>query len=411
MATKNQGQSPLVGSGGRVMRSGRIETRSASPRTSAPVTLSPESVAQLALQLGAVMRPAPVERPMLGELIDAWLQTIAPTRVRAAKEETWQCRQLLSLWLEDEDTLTAAKVNAVLEGLTAQGYAAQTVNKIRAAGKLAIDHAQSGRRWLGPNPFKLANRVHQPRLKHPVLTFAELAAVQAQLSPERRRLFRASLYLGARPGELFALRARDVDLITGTVQIRRSHKRNTTKTGTERVVPIHPAIDTELRLAVRPLGPDDLVFPKSDGTQQRSDTKLTRELRAAMGRAGVRIDSVELYCRSCFWKATKPLPDELISACPRCAKRLRATPLGARVRWYDLRHMNATAHHEASADPLCVAISLGHAVKNTTQGVYTHVSDDRLKRELSRWFLPGDTGRTENAVHACAENRLPDDFD
>lgn len=398
MAHKTRRQSPRRSNdGGEIIHSGRIETRATSARRATPIPLAPESLAQLALQLGEALRPVSVDRPMVGELIHDWLHTIATRRVRP-KEEPWQASKLRLLYLEDESTLTSAAVTEVLERLVAGGYSPSTVNKIRAAGRLAIKYAQAAGRWRSPNPFALAPRIREPKRRYVTLTLPELEAVLAALPAHRQPLFRASLYLGARPGELIALRARDVDLPTGTVVIRRSHGRNTTKTGSERAVPIHPALVDELRRAVEGKDPDALLFPKPDGSQQRSDTKLTHVLRVAMGRAGVRVASHEYYCRRCFWKTERMLPEpEPLTTCQRCGHRLLRTPKGADVRWYDLRHTNATLHHEHGADPLCVALSLGHAIKNTTQGVYTHVSPARLKRELSRWSLPADASAAGDA--------------
>lgn len=387
-----RGDSDLPPVGGEVLPPervvvGRLEAREASPRE-ATLRLSPEDLGQLALQLGQVMRAqAEPERPPLGELMHAWLERIASRRV-APGNEARLVAHLRELFLEDEGTLTAAMVDEHLAGLM-PALSPSTVNKVRGVGRQAVADAQARRLWAGHNPFALVKRQREPRRRYEQLTLAELALVQAQLRPDRRRLFRVSLHLGMRTGELLALRKSDVDFTAGVVRVHRSHGRDTTKTGKERVLPILAAIAGDLLEACQ-ASTSELVFPGAEGDRQRVDTKLTRVLRTAMAAAGVGLTSVAYRCRrrGCgYVEEHRHTTVDRDRECPRCAFTLWPVPRVKPVRWYDLRHMCATLHHRAGADALCVALAMGHSVRGTTQAVYTHPDAAMMRSELSRWHL------------------------
>lgn len=343
---------------------------------------------QLALALVEKMRGPEPERPMLGELAETWLAHIAPRRV-APDNERRLVAHLRPLFLEDEASLTVGAVVALLDSLERGGLSPVTVNKVRACGKHLIEHAQAHRRWSGPNPFALARRKREPLRKYELLTLDELARVEKKLAPELRRLFRVALHLGLRTGELFALRREDVDFDAGTVRVHRSHGRDQTKTGPERLLPIHPACAGELlEASLLAPSPSSILFPASTGERRRADTKLTRALRTAMAAAGVGVVAVTYKCRRRWCDAPPERHEESTVrrlSCARCGMRLWAVPEVRRVRWYDLRHMCATFHHQAGADEVCVALALGHSLHGTTHSVYTHPSLDTMRRELHRW--------------------------
>lgn len=367
---------------------GSIAVRSESPRE---FVLSESQLNQLKLHLGEVLRPEPEpELPMFGELAAVWLASIATKRVEPRNEER-QLKHLRLFFLENERTLLASAVDDHLSRLVASGaLSASTANKVRNAGRLAVDHARAQHRWAGPNPFQLVKRRKERQRKYELLTLDELARLQSCLRADRRREFRVQLHLGLRPGELFALRKEDVNWEAGSIHIHRSHGRAETKTGKERVIPILPAIAADLLEAYR-TSSSDLVFPRADGTQQNPNTKLAKIFHTAMAKAGVGIVSVTYKCRrrGCLWSETVEENSVREVDCPRCEFTCQPVPKVRAVRWYDLRHMCSTFHHAHHADPLCVALALGHAVKQTTAAVYTHPNNDMMLRELSRWKLPG----------------------
>jgi len=311
-----------------------------------------------------------------------WLETIKPKRV-VPENEVRLARHLRPLFLEDEASLSAA---AVEQHLLSLDLAPATRNKVRTVGRLTIQWAMAARRWRGPNPFELVRRQREPKRTYETLTDAELLAVQKKLRPDRRREFRVSLHLGLRPGELFALRKEDVDFQRGEVRVRRSHGRDTTKTGTERLVPLLPASAQDLFEACQ-ASPSELVFPGEGGGLQRHDTKLTRVIRTAMAAARVAVIDCAYKCRRCGSSVTLP-PPVSENVCTACDVLRWPVPRVRPFRWYDLRHAAATLHRRAGADPLAIALVLGHSVRQTTDATYTHLSVGDLHRELGKWSLP-----------------------
>lgn len=362
---------------------GRVVARAESSRVA--VEFTTEQVNQLALQLAPLLR-APAPAWTFGQVAVEWLKDIRPRRVAPANESRAIAR-LACFSNDTENTLLAGRVEEALERLKLHGrLAGASINKIRSAGRLAIDFAAARGWWTKPNPFALAKRQKEQRKPAAMLTLDELARIQAKLRPDRRRQFRVALHLGLRTGELFALRKEDIDFMKGVVKVRRSHGRVTTKTGKEREVPLLPAVAGDLLEAVQ-ASTSELVFGNADGTRQRQDTKLTRVLRTAMVAANVRIESTRYHCRKCrthFADQGGPTARE----CAVCSMRLWPVPQPMAVRWYDLRHMCATLHHHHGADELCISLALGHSVKGTTRAVYTHPSPAKMIAELSRWNLP-----------------------
>lgn len=351
------------------------------------VELSEAQLAQLALQFAAaVAQPQAVERPLLGELAGVWMERIRPVRVKPQNEERL-LQHLVPLFLEDESTLTASMVEDLLVVLR-RTLSPSTCNKVLATGRRVVALAMADRRWTQPNPFALVRRRKEVPPAYQLLTLAELSRVQEHLTPSRRRMFRVALHLGLRSGELLALQKSDVDFEAGVVHIHRSHGRNVTKTGRDRDVPLHPAVAGDLMEAAQ-ASTTELLFPAEDGGRQRDDTKLTRVLRTAMASAGVGLLGVVYKCRRCG--EVRDTEDKQVQRvdCPRCEATMWPVPRVRGTRWYDLRHLCATFHHEAKADPLCVALALGHSVRDTTGRIYTHPTPERMRAELSRWKLPG----------------------
>jgi integrase len=348
---------------------------------------------QLVKQVSHALAPAAVpvaSLPRFGELVDEWLTAIRPKRVAPDNEERL-ARRLTPLLEENEDTLTVAAIDGFLSGLSAE-LAPATINKLRGTGRLVVEYVQANRKWAGPNPFALVKRARVPRRRYDLLSGDELRKVQAKLNPMRRREFRVALHLGLRKGELFALQKVDVDFTTATITIRRSHGRDSTKTGKDRTIPLLPAVAGDLLEAIQASPADSLlVFPSGSAGLQDKNTKLTNTLRTAMASAGVGVTRVRYKCRRTTCDA-----EDLVEVghtvdrdrdCPQCGMRLWPVPTVRAVRWYDLRHMAATFHREAGADPLAIALLLGHAVHQTTEAVYTHLSSSTLMRELSKWKL------------------------
>lgn len=311
--------------------------------------LYPFDVHALAREVAAHLRPAPVRGRTFGEVCDAWLAT-ASKRVEDTRNEARHVALLAPLAALLETELTPKRVRAVLDSLLRPvgPLGPVTVNMLRAKGKRIVREAQLEEEWGALNPFDLAPRYKQCRPEHHRVTLEEARAVLPHLRRDRWREAVLALLLGPRPGEVKALRREDVNLQRGSITFRRSNARDKTKTGKPRTLPI-PAQLRPVLVEAMEASPCELVFPESDGTRQRADKRLSRSLRVAYALAGL------------------PVPPNL--------------------RWYDLRHAAATLLTEAGCMPAVVRKVLGHTPRDTTEGVYLHLSLEMMRRELERFQL------------------------
>lgn len=397
MSDPSDTSSPRTGRGATPSRPERSDDRPLETGVTGSVAVAREvskyevggiNIDQLALALAERLKPKEAARPRFGELAAAWLEHIRPKRVVPENEERL-VRRLEPLFGEDETTLTAASVAALLDAQA--DLSASTKNKLRGVGRMVVDRAAAAQRWLRPNPFALVKRQKEPRRKYEMLTLSELYKVQAHLTPERLRLFRCALHLGMRPGELMALRIEDIDFPANVIHVRRSWERNTTKTNTERDIPLHPAVMADLLDACVAAKGEHVFGAADDGQLERRTTKLTRILRTAMAAADVGVLGGDYKCRrkGCGHTETHLGPIDLRrhKYCPTCDFKLWVVPIVKEVRWYDLRHMCATFHHEAGADRVCISMALGHSLEGTTEEVYTHPTMAKMAAELSKWKL------------------------
>jgi integrase len=197
--------------------------------------------------------------------------------------------------------------------------------------------------------------VAERRQKIRAMTPEQLDAfLQAAAGDRQAALWLFLADTGVRPGEAFALRWEDVDLVAHQVRIERAAERGgrikSTKTGSARAVDLTPrlvaALDTRqtaLEAEALAKGRDvtPLVFP-SEADTPLDDVNVAKRFRAIVQRAG--------------------LP---------------------RFRVYDLRH-TAASHLLMSGAPLTyVANQLGHARPSTTLQHYAH------------WLPRGDHGLAE----------------
>ncbi len=124
----------------------------------------------------------------------------------------------------------------------------------------------------------------------------EVFALALALSETRRDYLAAFVFTGADSGELYRVRARDVDLARGTLRLPG------TKTAfRDRVVPIAAPLRAVLERRLRGLPPDGVVFPlwHKDG----------RDIASACVRAGIeRCSPKDLRRTFCSWLAQRGAP-------------------------------------------------------------------------------------------------------
>lgn len=356
------------------------------------LSIETEDVRQLLLQIRReTAAEVQAAKKTFGRLAQEWHTRISSRLVCPANEER-HIGHLAALAEMREGELTKGAIETVFATLLkpAGPLGATTINKVRGTGRLIVRDAQANGDWMGLNPFEHVRRLPQAKPVYARLTIVEAQRLVWGLRrlPVMQRLLKAMLFLGTRPGELFALRKSDVDLSRRTVIIRRSHGRNRTKTGREREFPIPSGILRDIRRAIEESS-SELVFPGRNGKRRGRNGRMAERLRVALGRAGV-VVGYEYRCRQtgCGYSDTRP--NRLPARCPRCEARLYRTPIGKPLRFYDLRHAAATLHRQAGCDPLVVQLVLGHSATNTTDAVYTHLDEDYVRRELSKLRLGGE---------------------
>lgn len=246
--------------------------------------------------------------------------------------------------LTEADLTPGVARNALLSLLAPEGHLSKaTVNKVRGTARIVIRDAQLSGSWTGPNPFDSVPRLKATAFHAPIPTQAEFKAFLRFLRADRQREAKVMAVLGPRPGELKAVTRDDLDTARWIVTWRRSNHRDTTKTGRVRSVPVPEILIPVFKEALK-RSTSQWVFPESDGSQQRGDKKLCIPLRAALEKASI----------------------------------------SAAYRWYDLRHCAATFHREAGCDPLVIKLALGHAARSVTDDIYTHLSENFMRRELNK---------------------------
>lgn len=195
--------------------------------------------------------------------------------------------------------ITAADVEAFITTKAEDAKSAKSIHNWLGLLHGIFERGRS-QGWCSDNPCK---RVEKPR--KPVnttlryLTMAEVEAVIAAVPSDvlgsvERVLYRAAAMLGARQGELLALRWRDVDWAAKGVRIERSWGRgafDTPKGNKGRSTPLPDALASELRRlhAETPWnGDDDLVFAHPNTGKPIDRSRLLKRYKAAVKRAGVR---------------------------------------------------------------------------------------------------------------------------
>jgi integrase len=199
--------------------------------------------------------------------------------------------------------ITPAMLAQFLTSL-AEKYSASTVKMCRAYARSVFALAVEDD-IIRKNPARgLKMPKHMKPVAHPVLTVEEMqallkAAVPLGVRTREYALLRLLYVVPLRPGELLALRWRDVDLSpdAATVKISRTiykgKVRNFTKTTQEGEVQQLPLSElaaaalTEWGSEATHGKPDDYVFPNSDGGPLNADNYLARVLIPLAKTAGI----------------------------------------------------------------------------------------------------------------------------
>ena len=296
----------------------------------------------------------------LAEFLDRW--------------ETWAATQVSAETLERYKELTAHHVRSRLGAARVQRL--RTADFAELYGKLQQSKADGGAglaaRTVG-HTHRLLHRVFSHAVKWGVVAINPVAAAEPPrverteieiLDPDqikvvlnalrKHRLYPIvvmGLATGMRRGEMVALRWRDVDLDHGSVRVERSLEQTSdglrfkspkTKSG-RREITIPASIVAELRahwrrqqeqrlsLGMGKAGPEDLVFPRFDGTA---------------------------------WP-----PDSLSSDWSNAVRGMKLP----KVTLHALRHTHVSQLIASGLDVVSVSRRIGHSNPTVTLGVYAHL--------------------------------------
>jgi integrase len=297
----------------------------------------------------------------LSEFFAAWLSTVDGNR----EANTYRFyRQNLRLYCEDlmhvaPAKLTPQHLQKLLANLAAQPsqhtgkpLSATTINLVcktlHAAFAFGVDQGVWDR--------NLMDRVRRPkkrRYEHTTLNATQLRKLLAELEGHRLyALFVLVTATGMRPGEIFGLRWRDVDVSTGEIQLQRNLQRV-----------------------------DGVTFSKDPKSESGRRHIMIRGMALEALRAHKSRQEVEKTVLANQWETTRDLVFCTLKGRPLISTNvvvgvfkpaLRRAGLPD-MRFYDLRHSAATALFEEGVHPSLVAALLGHSSITLTLGTYTHV--------------------------------------
>jgi integrase len=299
----------------------------------------------------------------LNAWLDEWLETTVAARCRPSTARSYRdvARRYIrpAIGKKSLAKLTPEDVTRMLVGLTARGdLSPTTVRYVYVVLRVAMGRAlKSGR--VTRNVATLVDPPTRATFELAPLSAVQVAAFRTAIAGHRlEALFLTALGLGARQGELLALRWADVDLEAGTVTIRATldplsgelgepkteHSRRTLRLPLPVAIVMrrHRVEQAAVRAQAKRWDSRGFVFTTSTG-RPLSSQNVTRDLHTALATAG--------------------LP---------------------RQRFHDLRHAFATLQLEAGADVFEVSRALGHASIATTANTYGHFTRTMAERSADR---------------------------
>jgi integrase len=217
-------------------------------------------------------------------------------------------------------------------------------------------------RYLTASPMRSVSPPRKPTRAMSILTKEQLAAfVEVARSDRYFALYVTASFVGAREGELLALRWRDVDLTASRIQIKHTLLQPDSK-GWE-----HELGEPKTAQSRRTIDLPQTVVEvlKAHKVQMLSEGFIAGPVFCDEDGGWVRISNMQ---RRHF----KPLLEQVEPG------------LGKRVRFHDLRHGLATYLLEADIHPKKVSTLLGHANVQTTMKTYSHVLPAQMRDVADR---------------------------
>jgi len=308
---------------------------------------------------GLVVRPSKIT---LSEHMDEWLDTHVSTKVEP--ETLGNYRDIVRLYIKP--TLGFRKICDLTPLEIQRTYASmrshlspRTVVLVHTLLKSSLDVAVAWGR-LSSNPVGFVDPPKRESREMTALNPEEcLRFIEAAKSDPLYPMFLVSLSTGMRPGEVLALKWKDVNLESGTLQVNRSvtrkgrYKDPKTKKG-RRQIQLTPTVVEVLRQhrveqsrMLREIGAGsvdtDLVFVQKNGRPWKDRNVARHHFKQILEKAG--------------------LPD---------------------IRLYDLRHTFATTLLLNGEHPKVVADIMGDSTVETVLDTYSHVLPIMHKRAADK---------------------------
>ena len=321
----------------------------------------------------------------VAELIERWMEwrlsvrPISPTTVAAYRG--YIDRSILpSLGRLQVGQLDAATLDTFYARLRRQGgkggrpLAASSVRQIHAILSGALTRAVVWG-WISHNPARLASPPsrEQADTQPPAVTdAARLLKAAVAEDPELGLFLRLAVVLGARRGELCALRWSEVDLDQGEVLIAGAVVRVPHEALLAKPTKTH----AKRRVAV------------GGGTVEQLRARRVAQAKDALA-CGTSL-AADAYVFSHVPDGSKPIdPDGITHRFQRLARRL-----GVRCRLHDLRHFMVTQLVAGGVDWRTVSGRAGHADGHMTLATYAHFqqAQDRQAAEfMDQLLVAADT--------------------
>jgi integrase len=211
-----------------------------------------------------------------------------------------------------------------------------------------------------------------------------LLAAEQDYGPSIACAFALALYAGLRRWEVSGLQKGDVDLLNGTLTVRRSHGRETTKASKQVVLPVADELAHFLAASMT-ADESPYVCPGPGGDRMPEHYDLEGRLRHVMARAGVGVTGYRHHCRAWHCDSVVTAPDNRPRACEQ--HELEHMLVTAEVRplgFHDLRRSHASLVAHAGVSTAVTQKLMRHSDPKLTERVYTLVDVETLRREVER---------------------------
>jgi len=296
-------------------------------------------------------------------LAQAWEKYLPIARANKAAHTAYAEEAAYRLWLSPtlaDKPLRDIKpihLERIKKTLADAGRSAQTARHVLAALRQVFNFAKRHGLYAGDNPVSLIKKPMTDSRRLRFLTHDEadrLLAALAERESNVHDMALLALHCGLRAGEIFSLTWGDVDMERGVLILR------DTKSGKTRAAFMTEAVAAMLADMER-RGPDDLVFPSTNGGRIVQISETFNRVVTAQGLNNGVTD-------------------------PR-----------QKVVFHTLRHTFASWLVEQSVDLYTVKELMGHGTLAMTER-YSHLSPDKLRRAVKTLEAGMDTAKARGNV-------------